>query len=151
MASQASVSRILFSMGRDRVLPARIFGTVGRRFGAPVGATLAVGVIALLALVVSLTLAANMISFGALVAFSFVNLSVIKIFVIDQRRRSGIDLLRYGLLPGIGFLLTVWLWTSLSATTFQVGLAWLAGGFLYLLVLTRMFTGALPQLRLEEA
>ena len=80
MASQASVARILFAMGRDNVLPRSVFGKISRRYATPVGAILVVGVVSLLALVISLTLAATMISFGALVAFSFVNLSVIKHF-----------------------------------------------------------------------
>lgn len=151
MASQASVSRILYAMGRDNVLPKGVFGKVSQRYATPVGATLVVGAISLLALVISLSLAATMISFGALVAFSFVNLSVIKHFLIDQHLRSGSDLLRYGLLPGIGFLLTVWLWTSLSATTFEVGLAWMAAGFVYLLYLTRLFKREVPDFDLQEA
>lgn len=151
MASQASVSRILFAMGRDHVLPSSVFGKISQRYATPIGATLVVGAISLLALVISLSLAATMISFGALVAFSFVNLSVIKHFLVDQHQRSGSDLLRYGLLPGIGFLLTVWLWTSLSATTFEVGLTWVAVGFLYLLYLTRLFRQAVPDFDLQEA
>ncbi|WP_148253671.1 APC family permease [Aidingimonas lacisalsi] len=151
MASQASVSRILYAMGRDKVLPNRVFGKVSQRYATPIGATLVVGAISLLALVISLSLAANMISFGALVAFSFVNLSVLKHFLIDQHKRSGSDLIRYGLLPGTGFLLTVWLWTSLSSTTFEVGLTWVAVGFLYLVYLTRLFREGVPDFELQEA
>ena len=54
--------------------------------------------------------------------------------------------MRYGLLPGIGFLLTVWLWTSLSGTAFEVGLIWVAVGFGYLLYLTRLFRDRVPEL-----
>jgi len=43
---------------------------------------------------------------------------------------------------------TLWLWTSLSGTTFVVGLAWIAAGFVYLVGLTRMFTRRPPQLQL---
>lgn len=147
MASQASVSRILFAMGRDKVLPNSVFGTISQRYATPIGATLVVGAISLLALTISLSLAASMISFGALVAFSFVNLSVIKHFLVDQSKRNGIDIIRYGILPGIGFLLTVWLWTSLSTTTFGVGLTWVAAGLLYLLYLTRFFRKPVPDIQ----
>jgi putrescine importer len=47
--------------------------------------------------------------------------------------------------------LTLWLWTSLSGTTFAVGLAWIAVGFGYLLGLTRLFTRRPPELHLSES
>ncbi len=150
MASQASVARILFSMGRDKALPTRLFASIHPRFGTPVGATLIVSLVSLLALVISLTTAASMISFGALAAFSFVNLSVLKIFWLDQKKRHGLSLVRYGVLPAIGFLLTLWLWTSLSVETFEIGLSWAVVGFLYLLYITRLFKAPLPELRIDE-
>ncbi|MCM2461388.1 hypothetical protein ALP39_200463 [Pseudomonas marginalis pv. marginalis] len=151
MAAQASVSRILFAMGRDGVLPKRIFGVTSKRFGTPVSASLVVSLLSLIALEISLDLASTMISFGALTAFSFVNLSVIKHFLGDKGLRGPQALLRYGLIPLIGLSLTLWLWTSLSVTTFEVGLAWLAGGLLYLLWLTKGFRRPTPQLHQHEA
>lgn len=150
MASQASVSRILYAMGRDGVLPRRFFGRLHARFQTPALATLLVGVLSLVALGISLELASSMISFGALVAFSFVNLSVIKHYLVDQRQRTRVDVLRYGVVPGIGVLLTLWLWTSLSGTTFVVGLSWVAIGFIYLLGLTRMFRRRPPELHMVD-
>lgn len=151
MASQASVARILYAMGRDGVLPRKVFGQLSARFNTPVPAVLVVGAVSLSALVISLSLAAAMISFGALVAFSMVNLAVIKHYLIDRGQRRGADLLRHGLVPAIGFGLTAWLWTSLSTTTFVVGLSWLAIGVVYLLVLTRGFTRKPPSLDVDEA
>lgn len=150
MASQASVSRILYAMGRDGVLPRRFFGYLHPRFRNPVRATLAVAVMSLVALVISLELASAMISFGALVAFSFVNLSVIKHYVLDEGRRTPADLVKFGVLPAVGVLLSLWLWTSLSGLTFVVGLSWVGAGFVYLIGLTRMFTRRPPELRLSE-
>lgn len=150
MASQASVSRILYAMGRDTILPRRFFGVLHPRFRTPVPATVLVGLLSCIALVIDLGLAAAMISFGALVAFSFVHLSVIKHYLVDEGRRSGSDVLRYGLAPGIGVLLTLWLWTSLSGTTFTVGLLWVAAGFVYLVVHTRFFQRPIPELDLSE-
>lgn len=45
LASQASVSRILYSMGRDGILPRRVFGSLSERFKTPVIAILVVSVI----------------------------------------------------------------------------------------------------------
>lgn len=151
MASQASVSRILYAMGRDGVLPRRVFGRLSNRFRTPVLAILVVGAVSFVALFISLELAAAMISFGALAAFSFVNLSVIKHYVIDGGRRSAADIVRYAVVPGIGVALTAWLWTSLSSTTFVVGGIWVAVGVAYLVFLTRGLTRRPPQLALDEA
>jgi putrescine importer len=151
MASQASVSRILYAMGRDGVLPRRLLGRLHERFATPANATLLVGAISFVALVISLELAAAVISFGALAAFSMVNLSVIKHYLVDQRERGTQAVVRYGVIPVIGFGLTVWLWTSLSAITFQVGFAWLGLGLVYLVYLTRGFQRRPPVLDLSEA
>ncbi len=67
------------------------------------------------------------------------NLTVIKHYLIDSRLRGTSAVIRYGILPGIGFLLTAWLWTSLSQSALIVGLSWAAAGLVYLLAMTRFF------------
>ncbi|GLX00512.1 APC family permease [Microtetraspora sp. NBRC 16547] len=151
MATQASVSRILYSMGRDGVLPKRAFSMLHARFRSPVFAVAVVSAVSLVALFISLDNAVVMVNFGALIAFSMVNLTVIKRYLVDERRRSTGDLLRYGLVPLVGFALTVWLWTSLSGVTFQVGLAWMGIGVVYLLGLTRLFRRKPPVMSFSEA
>ncbi len=150
LTSQASVARIIYAMGRDGVLPRRVFGRLSARFGTPVVATVCVSVVSLLAIVIDLGLLAQMISFGALIAFSVVNLSVIKHYFLDRGERAGIDVLRNLVLPLIGFGLTVWLWTSLAPSTFLVGLAWLAVGVILLAIVTHGFRRPTPMLDLKE-
>lgn len=150
LTSQASVARILFAMGRDGVLPRAVFGRLSKRFGTPVIAVLIVSAISMLALVFDLMLLSEMISFGALIAFSVVNLSVIKHYFIDGRERSGIAVLNNLVLPLIGFGLTVWLWTSLSGRTFIIGLSWLAFGVIILAIATKGFRRPVPMLDLKE-
>ena len=150
LTSQASVSRIIHSMGRGRVLPAA-FGRLHPRLGTPVVPIIVTSGVSLLALVLDLTTVSSLISFGALVAFSVVNLSVIKHYFIDQRNRGTGSLLHNLLLPGIGFLLTLWLWTSLSGLSFSLGLSWAALGLAYLAYLTRGFRRPTPHLQLEDA
>jgi len=147
--SQASVSRILYTMGRDGMLP-HVFGGLAARFGTPVLAILVVSAISLLAIWIDLDTLASMISFGALVAFSAVNLAVIKHHVIDQRQRSGRQLLLYGILPACGCALTAWLWTSLQRQSMVVGLSWLAVGVVYLLIITRGLRRTPPAMALGE-
>lgn len=150
LASQASVSRILFSMGRDGILPRRVFGTLSERYKTPVIAIVLVSLVSLLAVIIDLTTLASMISFGALVAFSVVNLAVIKSHLGQGQPRTGARLLQYGLLPLIGFGLIVWLWTSLSALPLGIGLAWFALGLAYLGVHTRGFRQPAPTVQFSE-
>ena len=126
IAAQASVARILYAMGRDGVLPKSFFGKLSRRFNTPVLSILAVSVIAMGSLFVTLQLISETVSFGALVAFSAVNLAVIKHYFFDEGRRGAVDTFRFLVLPLIGLALTVWLWTSLSAdgADHRAGLAW---------------------------
>ena len=125
-----------------------LFGHISPRFSTPVYAILVVSVVSLLAIVIDLATLASLISFGALVAFSAVNLSVIKHFFVDLRDRSRVALNLIA--PGVGFLLTAWLWTSLSGMTLVLGLIWLAIGFVWLLVVTRGFRRPTPVLDLAE-
>jgi putrescine importer len=150
LTSQASVSRILFAMGRDGVLPKGFFGRLSPRFHTPVLATLAVAVVSLLALAVDLTFISEMVSFGALIAFSAVNLSVIKHFIIDEKHRGGRAMFSSLVLPGIGFCLTLWLWTSLSPRTLLIGAIWLILGIGYLAFVTRGFRRPTPMLDLAD-
>jgi len=137
-------------MGRGRVLPAA-FGRLHPRLGTPVVPIIVTSGVSLLALVLDLTTVSSLISFGALVAFSVVNLSVIKHYFIDGRNRGTRSLLHNLLLPGIGFLLTLWLWTSLSGLSFSLGLTWAALGLAYLAYITRGFRRPTPHLQLKEA
>ncbi|CDO11426.1 amino acid permease [Mycolicibacterium cosmeticum] len=150
ITSQASVARILYAMGRDGILPRKVFGHVSPRFSTPVYAIAFVSVISLAAVFVDLALLASVVSFGALVAFSVVNLSVIKHYFVDLTQRHGPQLIGSLVLPLIGFALTVWLWTSLSGTALVVGLIWLAIGFIWLLAVTRGFSRPTPTLDLQE-
>jgi putrescine importer len=147
LTSQASVARILYAMGRDGIMPRKVFGHVSARFSTPTFAILVVSVISLAALWIDLGFLASIVSFGALVAFSAVNLTVIKHYFFDEGEKN---VLSNVVLPGIGFLLTVWLWFNLSGLTLEVGVIWLAIGFVWLLIVTRAFQRPTPVLDMEE-
>ncbi|QGW77710.1 amino acid permease [Pseudomonas alkylphenolica] len=149
MVSQASVSRVLFAMGRDGALP-RVFGRLVSKKRVPATAIMLVSVLSLIALFITLDTVANMISFGALFAFSMVNLAVVKHYLVDQKLRGTANYLKYGAIPALGFLSTIWLWTSLSSMSFMIGLSWMALGFICLIGITRAFRLNLPELQLAE-
>lgn len=138
MVSQASVSRIMLSMGRDGVLPRKL-AYVHPRWQTPVVALVVVAVVALLSTVLTIEQAVVMINFGALVAFSMVNLSVIKHYLVDRKERTAGSFLRHGLIPLLGFAVTAWLWTQLTGPAFVVGFVWVGVGLVYLLWNTRFF------------
>jgi len=150
MSSQASVSRILYAMGRDKVLPQQLFGVIWPRFGTPARATCVVSLLALSAFFISLELAATVISFGALIGFFFVNIAVPRVFLRYPANRTPIGWLRYAVIPAIGTLLTIWLWTSLSAEAFKIGFIWLGVGLAWLLWITRGFMKPMPRLFFDD-
>ena len=147
LTSQASVARILYAMGRDGIMPRKVFGHVSLRFATPTFAILVVSVISLVAIWIDLGFLASIVSFGALIAFSAVNLTVIKHYFVDAGVKNVFNNV---VLPGIGFLLTAWLWTSLSWLTLEVGFIWLAIGVIWLAVVTRGFQRPTPVLAFEE-
>ena len=150
ITSQASVARILYAMGRDGILPRKVFGHIPPRFTTPTYAILVVSVISLGAIWFQLEDLASIVSFGALVAFSAVNVTVFKHYFIDQGDRGGGGFVNNFVLPFIGFCLTVWLWFSLSGFALVVGLIWFGVGFLWLLLVTRGFSRPTPVLDMED-
>jgi putrescine importer len=140
LASHASVSRMLLVMGRNNVLPRKIFGYISPKTHTPTFNVLLTGAVSLLAIVFTLENIAAFINFGALIAFSFVNVSVIAWFAIRQRRyKTGRDIFSFLVMPSIGVIMTGILWANLHLDALIGGLIWAAIGFVYMLVLTRGF------------
>lgn len=138
LASHASVSRMLLVMGRNSVLPRRFFGYVSPKTRTPILNVILVGFVTLFAISFSLELISAFINFGALIAFTAVNASVIAHFAIREKRRSTPkDIFRYIVLPGVAMLLTGILWSQLHSDALIAGSVWAVIGFVYLLVITR--------------
>ena len=154
MTGQVSVSRILYAMGRDGMLP-RPLARLHHRFGTPIVAACVVSFFALSALFLSLDVVAFMISFGALAAFAMVNLSVIRTYIFPRGGRgSGLTarlVLTKLVAPLIGFGLTIWLWTSLQPTTWIVGAIWIALGVVIIAIVTGGFKRPVPKMDFSEA
>ncbi|AMA72412.1 Putrescine importer PuuP [Aneurinibacillus sp. XH2] len=150
MSSHASAARLLFAMGREGVLPEKLFGYVHPKYKTPSRNIFLISLFSLSALVVDLATAASFINFGALVAFTFVNLSVIFHYYIRNKQRGIKGAFLYVLLPLIGSGFTIWLWTNLDKHSIMLGSAWIIAGIVYLLYLTKFFTKQPPQLHFEE-
>lgn len=78
----------MYVMGRDGVFQTRFFGYIHPKWRTPAWNVLLVGTIALLAIRFDLVTATALINFGALVAFIFVNLSVISQFLSREKRNK---------------------------------------------------------------
>lgn len=141
LASHASVSRLLYVMGRNgRGAVGRFFGHLHPTFQTPSYAIVFVGVVSLLAIPLTLDFVASLINFGALIAFTFVNLTVIVYFAYRRREVHGArEIFRNIVLPGIGVMLTVLLWLYLSPESARYGIIWFGIGIGVLLLITRFF------------
>ncbi|MCU0074016.1 APC family permease [Pseudomonas koreensis] len=151
LSAQASGSRLLFAMGRDGVLPKSFFGTLHERFGTPVNSILLCAVVALLALKLDVTTSTSFINFGAFLAFSLVNLSVIFHYWIGGEKKGLRELLLFLIFPFIGLAADLWLMVSLDHLAVYLGLSWLAIGVVYLAVLTGGFRRQPPEMDFQEA
>jgi putrescine importer len=152
LASHASVSRLLYVMGRNGVLPKKFFGYVHPKFQTPAFNVILVGVVSLLAITPSLELISSFINFGALIAFTFVNLSVIAHFVVRKKRYKTMkDIFSFLIMPIIGAGLTGILWANLHADALIGGLVWAGIGFIYMLFQTKFFKIKLIDFDFDEA
>lgn len=148
IAAQAGVARLLYAMGRDGVLPSRAFAYVSPRTRTPTFNLALSAIVGLLALVLTEEQGASLVNFGAFVAFTSVNASVIATWLAsrDGERRSVIAWL---VLPLLGASFTLWLLLSLDAQAKIAGLAWSSLGVGWLLWLTGFFRRATPALAAE--
>jgi putrescine importer len=151
LASHASVSRLLYVMGRDNVFPAKWFGYIHPRWKTPAFNAVLVGIISLSAIFFDLVTATALINFGALIAFTFVNLSVISHFVIREKKHHTFKgFITYLVSPLIGAAGVAVLWVNLEFSSLILGIIWASVGFCYLLYITKMFRSAPPQMGVEE-
>ncbi|WP_419711834.1 APC family permease [Pseudomonas sp. NFX224] len=151
LSAQASGSRLLYAMGRDGVLPKSFFGTLHERFGTPINSILLCAVVALLALKLDVTTSTSFINFGAFLAFSLVNLSVIFHYWIGGEKKGLREFVLFLLFPFIGLAADLWLMVSLDHLAIYLGLSWLAIGVVYLAVLTGGFRRQPPEMDFQEA
>jgi putrescine importer len=137
MGAQLGAGRLLYGMGRDDAIPRRFFAAVHPRTRIPGNNILLVGVIALAgAFVLSYSLGAELLNFGALVAFMGVNASSFVRYFLRAQRRVWWNLL----VPGLGFTVCLYLWLSLGWKAKIAGLCWLGAGVFYGAWRTAFFT-----------
>ena len=146
ISAHAGVSRLMYVMGRDGVINKKIFGHINPKNFTPSYNIIIVGIVALAAGLMSLDIVISMISFGALIAFTFVNLSVISRYALRDGRTKNIkDIFNFVIIPLLGFLSVFAMWLEIEETALKYGLWWAMFGVLYLGYKTKGFKYNAPQ------
>ncbi|MFT8709427.1 MAG: APC family permease [Sporolactobacillus sp.] len=147
---QAAIARLLYCMGRDGIMP-KPLAYVHPKFKTPFIATIVIGVISvIIALALGLNIVSILISFGALLGFMALNLTVIWHFYIKESRRGGVNLIKYVIFPLIGFAVCAWIFSGLGLLAHIVGFSWMGAGLIYLLIKTKGFKQEAPHIDFGE-
>ncbi|NRH33246.1 APC family permease [Rhodococcus sp. MS13] len=145
---QAATARLLYVMGRDGVLPKRIFGHIGKKTKTPTYNLLLTGATSLIALPLSIEIASSFINFGAFLAFTAVNICLITYFVKNRDAKKLMSI-SYILIGIFGAAIDIYLLTQLSEDATLIGIGWLILGVIWLTFLTKGFRKPVPDLSLN--
>ena len=141
-------ARLLFGMGRDGVLPRRIFGYLKPGSSTPTYNILLIGLLAFFGAVVLNRIgsayehAGELLNFGAFLAFMGVNFATFWQFSLIGKPGYRRKWLRDAVLPLIGFAFCGLIWWNLNSLAKIVGGIWFALGLIYVGIKTRGFTAA---------
>ncbi len=136
MGAQLGAARLLFAMGRSNALPPSFFGAVDPKHRVPRNNVVFVGAIALVgSFFLSYGLGAEMLNFGALIAFMGVNAAAFMRYFVREPQKKPSNLLP----PILGFAICLGLWWNLSRPAKVAGSIWMALGVAYGIWKTRGF------------
>jgi putrescine importer len=128
MGSQLGAARLLYGMGRSGAIPKKFFGAIHPRTRIPANNVMFVGAISLIgAFLISYDDGANLLNFGALIAFMGVNLASLTHYYIRGASRTIGQLIP----PVLGFIICFLLWISLSSKAMIFGAIWMVVGIAY--------------------
>jgi putrescine importer len=141
-------ARLLFGMGRDNVLPRRVFGHLSPGSSTPtyniliIGGLTFIGAVLLNSIGNAYEHAGELLNFGAFLAFMGVNLATFWQFAVLSRAGYRKRVLADIILPLVGFGFCALIWWNLNVLAKTVGGIWFAIGVLYVAVTTRGFRKA---------
>jgi amino acid transporter len=134
IAAQFGAARLMYGMGRNHSLPPRIFGAVDRKYCVPRNNVLIVGAIALAgALSMSYQQGAELLNFGAFIAFIGVNLAALVHYTFRSKERVMFPFL----IPALGAIVCTFIWWNLSVNAKLLGVAWMGVGLVMAWVMQR--------------
>ncbi len=140
MNAQLAASRLLYSMGRDKVIPS-IFGKVHPKYQTPWVGALFIGAVALvLSLVLTMADLATLVNFGALASFIMLNFAVFWYFFIKEKKRYSFgNIVKYLICPWLGILILSYVFTGFDVMTYALGVTWFIIGFIICAVKSKGF------------
>ena len=137
---QVNAARLLYSMGRDNVLPKSLFGFLSPKRQNPSRNIIVVGVLAFLGtVIVPFDQACDLLNFGAFIGFMGVNLATIWSYYVRPPQGHRRYVLWDAVLPAGGFLMCLVFWIGLPSRAKIVGGLWLFAGLVYYAYKTRGF------------
>ena len=140
MGAQLGAARLLFGMGRSNALPKSFFGAIEPKRHIPRNNVLFVGAISLIgAFLMNYDLGAQMLNFGALIAFMGVNAAALVRYYVREKEKKLKNLIP----PAVGFAVCLLLWLNLSRTAQIAGSIWMVAGIAFGAWKTRGFRGEL--------
>jgi len=140
VTGMTGASRILYGMGRDRILPRKFFGHLSEKYAVPSYNILFIGIISFIGSnYLTYDKCAHLINFGAFLAFMLVNAASIREYFFRAKEKNLGSFLKNFLPPAVGLVACFAIWWSLPPLTFKIGGAWLCVGVCYLAIRTRGF------------
>lgn len=134
LVAQTAISRVLYSMARDRKLP-HILAKVHPKYKTPYVSTILVALISLIVTTIfssQIGKLASVVNFGALSSFLLLHIAVMNFFL---RKRKEKNYFSYLVMPLIGFVIIGYVWWNLDSLAKTLGFSWLAIGIVYLILL----------------
>lgn len=127
---QSAVARVLYSMGKDNIIPgSKFLKQIHPKFKTPAnGIILSMILSVVLILTVPLTTILMFVNFGAVTAFGVLNLAHIIFFYFKKKRRSFKGFIVHFLFPFIGFAVCAFVWSGFDLKTKLIGIGWLLVG-----------------------
>lgn len=134
LAGQSAGSRILYGMGRDKVLP-KFFANLHEKYKTPSNSIIILAILGYFgALLLPLDLIFSIMVFGALIGFICVNLSVIVEFFFKRKKKRGKHLFLYLLFPLLGTMICAYIMINMDLLGLIVGTCWVLLGIVVLIV-----------------
>ena len=138
--AQVGAARLLFGMGRENVLPRRVFGRLHPVHNTPDLNVILIGVFAFLGtLCMSYELTAEILNFGAFLGFMCVNLACFWQFSRKPNERGFGHFVVNVFIPLLGFLFCAVIWWGLASPAKIAGSIWLGAGIILIGVRSNWF------------
>lgn len=162
VVATAAGARLLYGMGRDDMIPKKIFGAINKRWQTPHWNIVIIVILEyILGIIMTVDSIATLINYGALGGFIALNIGVIYLYYFKKKGKApasvgeednwvppGSYFWKYALFPFIGLVVLVWVFTGMDNLALTIGTIWLVIGIIYEAIKTKGWKELPPQLDL---